>query len=197
MGRHRDQDHYGRRAKAEGKPARSVYKLEEIDARWRLLRPGNRVLDLGCAPGSWLQYAADKVGEKGRVVGYDLKPVGVSVPSWAEARVGDAFTIAPADVPGPFDVVLSDMAPSTMGDHKTDAIRSVALAERAVDIADVHLKAGGHVVVKVLEGGDVPALVQRLRGAYERVERLRPQATRKESTELFIIGLAKKRREAR
>jgi 23S rRNA (uridine2552-2'-O)-methyltransferase len=191
MGRKREQDHYGRRAKAEGRPARSVYKLEEIDQRWRLLRGGDKVLDLGCAPGSWLQYASEKVGDRGRVTGYDLKPVSISIPGNVEARVGDAFAIPPEAVAGPMDVVLSDMAPSTMGDHKTDAIRSAGLAERALDMAVLHLRRGGHVVVKVLEGGDVPSIVQRMRKEYGKVELLRPQATRRESTEIFLVGLGK------
>jgi len=191
MGRKREQDHFGRRAKAEGRPARSVYKLEEIDQRWRLLRGGDRVLDLGCAPGSWLQYASEKVGDRGRVTGYDLKPVSISMPGNVDARVGDAFAIPSDAVAGPIDVVLSDMAPSTMGDHKTDAIRSAGLAERALDMALMHLRKGGHVVVKVLEGGDVPAIVQRMRKEYGKVELLRPQATRRESTEIFLVGLGK------
>ncbi len=192
MRRRREQDHFGRRAKAEGKAARSIYKLEEIDARWRLLRPGFRVLDLGCAPGSWLQYASVEVGPSGHVIGYDLKPVSISVPSNVEARVGDAFAIAPADVPGPFDAVFSDMAPSTMGDHTTDAARSAGLAGRALDMADAHLRRGGCFVAKVLEGGDVPQLVARMRTMFDKVERLRPKATRKESTELFLVGLGRK-----
>ena len=191
MGRKREQDHYGRRAKAEGRPARSVYKLEEIDGRWHLLRRGDRVLDLGCAPGSWLQYVSDRIGDRGRVIGYDLNPVRISIPANAEARVGDAFAIPVEAVPGPMDVVLSDMAPSTMGDHKTDAARSAGLAERALDMARLHLKRGGHVVVKVLEGGDVPQLVKRMRSEYGKVELLRPLATRRESTEIFLVGLGK------
>ncbi len=194
MSRRREQDHFGRRAKAEGKAARSIYKLQEIDQRWRLLAPGMRVLDLGCAPGSWLQHAAAKVGKGGRVIGYDLKAVEVSFPPQVEARVGDAFAIDPAEVAtwAPFDVVLSDMAPATMGDHTTDALRSAALVERALDVADLYLKPGGHVVAKVLEGGEVPQLIKRMRQAYEKVERLRPKATRKESTEIFLIGLKKR-----
>ena len=192
MSRRREQDHFGRRAKAEGRPARSVYKLEEIDQRWRLLRQGDSVLDLGCAPGSWLQYAADKVGGRGRVLGYDLKPVAISLPAHAEARVADAFALEERELGGSVDVVLSDMAPSTMGDHKTDASRSAGLAERALDVAVRHLKRGGHVVVKVLEGGDVPAIVRRMRGEYGKVELLRPLATRRESTEIFLVGLGKR-----
>lgn len=191
MSRKREQDHYGRRAKAEGKAARSVYKLEEIDGRWRLLRPGDKVLDLGCAPGSWLQYAAARVGAGGRVVGIDLKPVSIGLPPHAEARVGDAFSVDTAMLEGPFDVVLSDMAPATMGDHKTDAVRSAALAERALDVASTRLRRGGHVVVKVLEGGEVPALIARMRREYGKLELLRPRATRRQSTEIFLVGLGK------
>jgi 23S rRNA (uridine2552-2'-O)-methyltransferase len=188
----RTQDHFGRRAKKEGKAARSIYKLEEIDERWQILRRGSIVLDLGCAPGSWMQYTAAKVGPEGRVLGYDLKPINVSLPAHAETRVGDAFQIPDADLPATIDVVLSDMAPSTMGDHRTDAARSAALAERALGIAAARLRAGGHVVVKVLEGGDVPAMVRAMRATYSKVEQLRPEATRKHSTEIFLIGLAKK-----
>jgi len=188
----REQDHYGRRAKHEGKAARSIYKLEEIDRRWRLLRPGMTVLDLGCAPGSWMQYAAERVGPGGRVLGFDLKPVSVSFPPHAEARVGDAFAIPDGELPARVDVVLSDMAPSTMGDHRTDAARSALLVERALAIAAQVLAKGGHVVVKVLEGGEVPALIRAMRAAYEKVEQLRPDATRKHSTEIFLIGLNKR-----
>ncbi len=187
----RPQDHYGRRAKAEGHAARSIYKLEEIDGRWRLLRPGQVVIDLGCAPGSWMQYAALRVGPRGRVLGYDLAPLRVSLPAHAEARVGDVFALDVATLPEA-DVVLSDMAPSTMGDHQTDAARSAGLAERALHLAEARLKPGGHLVVKVLEGGDVPALIKRMRSVFERVEQLRPQATRKRSTEMFLIGLGKR-----
>ena len=191
--RRRPQDHFARRARREGRPARSVYKLEEIDKRWRLLDRGQRVLDLGAAPGSWLQYAAERVGPAGEVVGYDLKPIELALPSHARAEVADIYELDEQTLGAPFDVVLSDMAPATMGHHATDALRSAALAEHALGIAERHLKPGGHVVVKVLEGGEVPALVQSMRGHYRKVERLRPEATRKASTEIFLIGLERKR----
>jgi 23S rRNA (uridine2552-2'-O)-methyltransferase len=187
----RYQDHYGRRAKAEGRPARSVFKLAEIDQRWRILRPGDHVLDLGAAPGSWIQYAAEKVGPAGSVVGYDLTPIGIGLPAHAKTIVADVFALDTDELAGPFDVVLSDMAPSTMGDHHTDAARSEALVERALDLADRHLRRGGIVVTKVLEGAGMPAIVLRMRQAYVRVERLRPDATRRHSTEIFLIGLKK------
>ncbi len=191
-GQRRQPDHYTRRAHAEGRPARSVYKLEEMDRRWGLLRPGDRVLDLGCAPGSWLQYAGEKVGAAGRVLGLDLNRVTIGLPPQVEARQADIFALTIDELRGPFDVVLSDMAPSTMGDHATDALRSAALAERALAIAAAVLVPAGHVVVKVLEGRDLPALVQGMRQSYLKVEQLRPAATRKRSTEIFLLGLGKK-----
>ena len=148
-------------------------------------------MDLGCAPGSWMQYAATKVGDRGRVLGYDLKPVEAALPPQAEARVGDIYELDPEQVQGPFDTVVSDMAPATMGDHKTDAIRSAALAEAALDLADRFVVRGGNVVVKVLEGGEVPGIVNRMRKSYRKVERLRPKATRQKSTEIFLIGLGR------
>jgi 23S rRNA (uridine2552-2'-O)-methyltransferase len=188
----REQDHFGRRAKKEGRPARSIYKLEEIDQRWRILKRGDTVLDLGCAPGSWMQYIAAKIGPEGKVIGYDLKPVNVSLPACAETRVGDAFQIPKSELPAQLDVLLSDMAPSTMGDHKTDAARSAGLAEHALRVASERLRPGGNVVVKVLEGGDVPVMVRGMRTTYSRVEQLRPEATRKRSTEIFLIGIGRK-----
>ena len=192
MGRHRrEQDHYARQAKQQGHPARSIFKLEEIDRRHHVLKRGDRVLDLGCAPGSWMQYAARVVGPTGRVIGYDLQPIRISLPPNAEARIGDVFELTEADVSadGPWDVVLSDMAPSTMGHHATDAARSAALVESALSIAERFSKPGANVVLKVLEGRDLPEIVNQMRVRYEKVQRLRPKATRKGSTEVFLIGL--------
>ena len=182
-------DHFSRRARAAGAPARSIYKLEEIDQRWHLLRPGGRVLDLGCAPGSWLQYAAQAVGQRGQVLGIDLKPLRLRLGPQVETRIGDAFALALGEAQ--FDAILSDMAPNTMGDRRADAARSAGLAEHALELADRHGAVGSHVVVKVLEGGDLPGLVQRLRGSYRTVTRLRPQATRSGSTEIFLVGQVK------
>jgi 23S rRNA (uridine2552-2'-O)-methyltransferase len=190
--RRRHQDHFGRRAQREGKAARSIFKLEEIDERWRLIRRGAVVLDLGCAPGSWMQYVAQRVGPSGRVIGYDLTATGIVLPANADARVGDAFDIPAEDLPPRVDVLLSDMAPSTTGNHATDALRSASLVERALDIADQHLAAGGNVVLKLLEGGEVQQLVTRMRATYEKLERLRPRATRKHSTEIFLVGIGKR-----
>lgn len=192
MTRGREPDHFSRKAQKEGHAARSIYKLEEIDQRWKLLKKGQRVLDLGCSPGSWMQYAAAKVGPSGRVLGIDLKPVNATFPPHAESRVGDIYKIDQASIGDAYDVVLSDMAPSTMGDHTTDALRSAALAEQAIAIADAYVKPGGSMVVKVLEGGEINNLVALMRRIFDKVERLRPQATRQRSTEIFLVGLGRK-----
>lgn len=192
MARGKESDHFSKRAKKEGRPARSIYKLEAIDKKVGLLRKGIRVLDLGCSPGSWIQYAAERVGSGGWVLGYDLKPVEVSLPAHAEARIGDAFELDPTELGGKFRVLMSDMAPATSGDHGTDALRSAALVERALDVAELHLERGGHVVLKILEGRDVPAIVDRMRITFEKVQRIRPEATRKHSTEIFLVGLGKR-----
>jgi 23S rRNA (uridine2552-2'-O)-methyltransferase len=190
--RGRDPDHFTRKAKKEGHVARSIYKLEEIDQRWKLIKKGHRVLDLGCSPGSWMQYAVQKVGPTGRVLGIDLKPVQATFPPYAEARVGDIYALDKATIGDAYDVVLSDMAPSTMGDHTTDALRSAGLAEQAIAIADAFVKRGGAMVVKVLEGGEINNLVALMRAVFEKVERLRPQATRTRSTEIFLVGLGRR-----
>lgn len=195
MTRGRESDHFTRKAQKEGHAARSIYKLEEIDQRWKLLRKGQRVLDLGCSPGSWMQYAAAKVGPSGRVLGIDLKPVNASFPPHAESRVGDIYEMDKATYGDNYDVVLSDMAPSTMGNHTTDALRSAALAERAIQIADEFVRPGGAMVVKVLEGGEINNLVTLMRKSFEKVERLRPQATRVRSSEIFLVGLGRLPRE--
>ncbi len=192
MTRGRDPDHFTRKAKKEGHVARSIYKLEEIDQRWKLIKKGHRVLDLGCSPGSWMQYAVQKVGPTGRVLGIDLKPVQATFPPYAEARVGDIYALDKATIGDAYDVVLSDMAPSTMGDHTTDALRSAGLAEQAIAIADAFVKRGGAMVVKVLEGGEINNLVALMRAVFEKVERLRPQATRTRSTEIFLVGLGRR-----
>ncbi len=191
VSRGRQPDHYTLKAKREGRPARSVYKLREIDEKHRIIRTGASVLDLGCSPGSWMQYAAERVGPAGRVLGFDLKPVEISLPAHAEAHVGDAFEIRD-EMLRTFDVVLSDMAPATSGDKKTDALRSSVLVERTLDVADAHLREGGAVIVKVFEGGEVPGLVRRMQGSFVKVLRVRPDATRKHSREIFLVGLGKR-----
>lgn len=180
-----------RRAKQEGFAARAVYKLEELDRRFKLLGSGRRVLDLGCWPGSWMQYAAKRVGEDGLVIGIDLRPVELALPSWCEAFVGDVDELDPRTLVerfGPFDVVLSDMAPRTIGDSTTDRLRSEALFERALEIAEVVLRPGGHFAGKVFQGGGFTQLIARMREAFSQSKPFHTKATRTGSAEHYLVG---------
>ena len=197
-GRHRDNpyakpDAYTQRAKKEGYPARSVYKLEEIDRRCGLLRPGMRVLDLGCAPGSWLLYVAKKVGPGGRVRGIDLTPLEIAMPPNAQAIVADAFAPSPeAEAflrePEPYDVVLSDMAPNTSGNRLHDQMRSAELVHRTLDLADALLAKGGTWVAKLFMSDELPTLRGRARMLFETERLIRPEGTRAHSSEVFLVG---------
>lgn len=180
-----------RRAQQEGFAARSVYKLEELDKRFRLLGPGKRVLDLGCWPGSWCQYIARRVGPEGLVIGIDLAPVELALPAQVRTYVADVEAIDVAalrEKAGPFDVVVSDMAPKTMGDPTTDRYRSEALFERALQIACAVLRPGGHFAAKVLQGGGFPSLLTQVRAAFAQCKPLHTKGTRTGSAEHYIVG---------
>jgi 23S rRNA (uridine2552-2'-O)-methyltransferase len=180
-----------RRAKESGFAARAVFKLEEIDRRFRLLGAGRRVLDLGCWPGSWLQYAAERVGDEGLVVGIDLKPVELALPLWVHSYVADVEELDPRPLVehfGDFDVVLSDMAPQTTGDRASDVYRSETLARRALDIARVVLRPGGHLAVKVFQGGGFAVLVADFRSAFQTCKPFQAGATRAGSREQYLIA---------
>lgn len=187
----RNQDHYGRKAKADGFPARSVYKLDEIDRKLKLLRPGMRVLDLGASPGSWTMYAAQRVGLAGRVLGLDLNPHRGALPANAEIRVMDAFAATVEELGGPesYDVVLSDMAPKTTGHRSVDQARSQALFEHALEVAVKVLRPGGHFVGKIFQGPDFEQARKLVAASFEECRILRPDATRDASYEIFLAGL--------
>ena len=186
-------DVFAQKAKKEGYPARSVYKLEEIDRRVRLLRPGMHVLDLGCAPGSWLLYAAQRVGANGRARGIDLSALEIALPRNAESMVGDAFAPT-AEVDAfirqlaPYQVVLSDMAPSTTGERFGDQMRSAELVDRTLDLADELVAPGGSWVAKVFMSDELPRLRARARALFESERILRPEGTRTVSYEVFLVG---------
>lgn len=188
-------DHYARRARKENYAARSVYKLKEMQKRYRLLFPGNRILDLGCAPGSWLQYAAQVVGPQGYVLGLDLKAVDRKLPGHVQSVVADIFEVDDALQellqPG-FHAVLSDMAPATTGHKDVDAARSLHLCERALELARDTLTVGGRFVCKIFQGPDSPVFVETVKQQFTRCHIYKPQSSRKASREIFIIGKGKK-----
>ena len=189
------QDHYFHKAKRAGYVARSAFKLEEIDRRHGLLRPGMRVLDLGAAPGSWMQYAAKRVGSGGTVIGVDLQEITVALPSQALPIQEDAFDLDEQALPAdtvPFDVILSDMAPSTTGIRSADADRSAELVLRALALAMHLLRPGGALLVKGFQGARLPAVRGEFRQAFGRVTLEKPKASRPESVEVFLLGLDKR-----
>lgn len=186
------QDAYGRKAKREGFPARSVYKLEEIDQRIGLLKRGQRVLDLGASPGSWTLYAAQRVAPEGKVLGIDLVPHAQALPHNASIRCFDANTASAEELEGPYDVVLSDMAPSTSGQRGADQYRSFELFMTALRIAEKVLVPGGSLVGKIFQGPDLKQAEQAVRIAFARARILRPKAIRSQSYEVYIAGLEKR-----
>ena len=189
------QDHYTRQAKKEHYPARSVYKLQEIQKKFNLIQKGYRVLDLGCAPGAWLLYAAEVTGPGGVVIGVDLKPVEVTLPRHVTAYVGDMLDRQDAclmEVGNGFHVVLSDMAPATTGAKDVDAIRSYELCMAALEIACECLAPGGAFVCKIFQGEDFKAFTEAVRAAFHQQKIFKPQSSRKASKEIYIIGIGKK-----
>lgn len=183
-----------RQAKAAGYAARSVFKLQEIDRRLHLLAAGQRVLDLGAAPGSWSQYAAERVGARGRVLAVDLQPIEQKLGDTVEIVQGDALSLE-NDVLGrhaPYDVVLSDMAPSTSGSKVRDQARSFELLMRALDVAAALCRPGGSFVGKVFMGPDFPEAKRAVAVHFASVKTIRPEGTRRESSELFLVGLGRK-----
>jgi 23S rRNA (uridine2552-2'-O)-methyltransferase len=189
---HEVQDHFFRQAKRDGYLSRAAYKLIEIDDRKKLLSKGDRVLDCGAAPGSWLQVAARRVGPKGAVVGIDLKPIthrfGEKNISLLQGDLTETAAEQLRDGGKLFDVVLSDMAPNTTGDRLVDHHGSVrlcdAVLERCVDV----LKPGGILVMKVFEGEAYPDLLQRTRDRFAKVKGFKPKASRDSSTEMYVIA---------
>lgn len=190
------QDHYFKRAKKEGFPARSVYKLEEAQKKYRLLSKGDAVLDLGCVPGSWAIYAAKAVGPGGTVVGVDIHEGDIKTPAGAAE-----ITVICTDIMAPeavgritsirqrFQVVLSDMAPKTTGNKWADQQRSLELARRVLDIADHLLVANGNMYCKVFEGEDFKEFVDTVRKKFSMVKIVKPKSSRSESREVFVLGM--------
>ena len=184
-------DHRTRAAKAAGYPARSVFKLAEIDQRVGLLRPGHHVLDLGAAPGSWSKYVMERIGVAGRLLAVDLEPLSAPLRPNSRVLTADVLTL-PMDAfaeLAPYDVVLSDMAPRTTGNRTTDAWRSFDLFDRALSIAAAWIKPGGGFVGKIFMGESFEQARKNAAALFREVKIVRPEATRSMSFEAFLVGL--------
>lgn len=190
-------DAFYRKAKASHLRARSAFKIEEIQQRWRLVRPGDAVVDLGAAPGGFLQVLADAVGSTGRVVGADIVPI---------RPLGGVVSVIQADVFEPAllerlrtelgrshaNFLASDLAPKTSGIRERDEARSVALARRALELASQLLRPGGHFVAKVFMGGEFEDFCAEVRAAFQELRIVRPEATRARSRECYVVGLRRR-----
>jgi len=188
--RKRRHDAFFNKARQSGFAARSVFKLEDLQQRFRLIRPGDRVLDLGCRPGSWMQLAAGVVGPHGHVVGVDRAPLPAAI-AGTRMIVGDVFALTDEELLGElraFDVLLSDMAPDTTGIRSTDQARSAALVEEALGRAERLLAPGGNFVAKIFQGPDVALLRKRMEVRFSTVSLVKPEASRAASTELYLVG---------
>ncbi|MDD2232309.1 MAG: RlmE family RNA methyltransferase [Sphaerochaetaceae bacterium] len=189
-------DSYTQRAHKEGYPARSVYKLEEIQQSCRIMKPGDKVLDVGAAPGSWTLYVHRQILKgKGDIVSVDLNPLNLNpVPPTVTMFVGDAFSKeirAKLTERGPYDAIISDAAPMTTGNRSVDTSRSEYLAEQVVMLADEQLKPHGNLVIKIFQGGGQEAILKDLRTKYAKAKTLKPKACRSDSFETYLIGLDK------
>jgi 23S rRNA (uridine2552-2'-O)-methyltransferase len=187
-------DRFTRAAKAAGYPARSVFKLEEIQRRYRLFRSGQRVLDLGAAPGSWTLYASREVGPAGRVLAVDLSEIAETLPGNVTARQLDVMLAGRAELGdlAPYHVLLSDMAPRTSGTRARDQALSAELCQRALALSDELAGADSAIVLKLFMSNDFKPLEQALRARYAECRVVRPEATRSQSSEVFLVGLRRR-----
>lgn len=186
-------DRFTRQAKDEGYAARSVFKLKEIDQRFKLLKKGQKVVDLGCYPGSWSRYAWERSGVKGTLVGVDLEetqgiPARFITRSVMEVTAEELLEW----LDGPCDVLLSDMAPRTTGDRFGDHVRQIALADRALELASQVVKPGGAFVCKLFEGPEINDFHARVKGHFRRTKRTKPEASQRSQLELFLVAQEKR-----
>ena len=176
-------------AKEEGYAARSVYKLQEIDQRFKLLKKGQRVMDLGCAPGSWSAFAIEQIGPKGALVGIDLTPVSLPGGTFLTKSIFDITSEELVQILGDKpDLVLSDMAPLTTGARDADHFAQIELATGALQVAVASLVSGGSFVVKVFEGQDAKAYELEVRKHFSTTKRVKPEAVRQNSREFFLVA---------
>lgn len=187
----RPQDGFGKNAKKAGYPARSVYKLEEIDKRFRLLKANQKILDLGAVPGSWTLYASKKVGANGSVLGIDIQECNIHMPTNTTMLQADIFDIDLSMIREPigYHVVLSDMAPSTSGNRNRDQFISYELYMKALSIACETLIKRGNFVGKIFQGPEFNDARKATQAAFSETRIVKPRASRRESYEIYLVGM--------
>jgi 23S rRNA (uridine2552-2'-O)-methyltransferase len=200
MANYKKQDHWQLKAKSEGYPARSVYKLKEMDEKFSLLKPRYKILDLGAAPGSWSLYILRKMPGV-FLVSADLSPLSREFDKGLFNGENFSFIQGDFTAPdireaivsnGPYNLIISDAAPATTGSRVVDTSRSLELAESAAFYAETALAAGGSLVIKVFQGGDTSELLKRLGSLFKNAKSYKPQACRSDSFETYYLGFTKK-----
>lgn len=187
------EDHLTRKARSENYPARSVYKLKEIQKKFQVMKKKDSVMDLGCSPGSWLLYAGEVIGPAGTVLGVDLKPVDIYLPAHVSAIQGDIMDSEwMPEKDKRFHTVLSDMAPATTGRKDVDALRSVELCEMALESARGALVPGGNFVCKIFQGNEFAAFQKKVKKYFKSCKVFKPESCRKQSKEIYIIAKDRK-----
>ncbi|MDY2844374.1 MAG: RlmE family RNA methyltransferase [Treponema sp.] len=189
-------DFWSRKAFSEGYPARSVYKLQEIDEKFGFLKKNFKILDLGAAPGSWTTFLLRKMEGSGKVVSCDLNPLSKSVKGenlvFIQGDLLEKEIVEKIKAEGPFDLVVCDAAPLTTGNRVVDTARSAGLVKMAIWYAEIMLKQGGNFCVKIFQNGDQQAMLKKMREVFTQAKGFKPKACRSESFETFLIGLGKK-----
>ncbi len=184
-------DYYTKKAKKENYPSRAVYKLKEIQDKYKPIKKGNLVLDLGCSPGSWLKYCSELVGKSGRVVGIDLKKPEINLPENVSIFQDDIFDLQPETkqaLSENFDIILSDMAPSTTGNKDVDAVKSYNLCMSAFFIVKEHLNLDGIFICKIFQGEDFKKFSNLLKKNFKNLKIFKPASCRKSSKEIYIVS---------
>ena len=204
MADYKKPDYWQLKARKEGYPARSVYKLMEIDEKFGLFKTSGgssinlRILDIGAAPGSWSLYVLRKMTSKknGFLTAVDLSPISPDIKGnnffFIQGDITNEEVLQSILSKGPYNVIISDVAPSTTGNHMVDSARSVDLVETVISYAEKTLKVGGNLVVKVFQGSETALLLKRLKVQFLTVKSFKPQACRGDSVETYFIGLGKK-----
>lgn len=189
-------DFWSRKAFSEGYPARSVYKLKEINEKFGVLKKNSKVLDLGASPGSWTVFILRALEGTGHVTSIDLNPLAKDVAAgnltFIQGDLYDETVRGRAMELGPYDLVVCDAAPPTTGNRTVDTARSTGLVELAIYYVQTMLRVGGNFAVKIFQGGDQQQLLKTMRGCFESARGFKPEACRTESFETYLIGLNKK-----
>ena len=190
-------DSYTVRAHKEGYPARSIYKLEEINSTHRLIKPGDKVLDIGAAPGSWSLFThRELIKGNGKIISVDLNPLRIDpIPSTITELIGDAFSKeirAILTENGPYNAIISDAAPMTTGNKTVDTSRSEYLAEQVLYLAEEQLMQGGNLVIKIFQGSGREEILKKMRLMFDKAKPFKPKACRDDSFEIFLVGLGRK-----